>query len=257
MTQESALPQHSLKVLGLIFIVVPIAILLVSRNSGSSDSSAGALTAAEEPNTYPDTPAGQVQRMEDVVAMAPTIPSLINLGLAYFNNGQFVESINTNKRVLELDGTQVVALNNTCAAYNRLDDYFKAQLFCDKALKIDPTSTLAVANMKEAKDREARIKSLLQDEQSHKLAVSEALELGMYFYKIKKFSRAVEIFDKGLALEPRNALLLNNACSSLCEQKLWDEAVVYCERALQVDPNYDLAKGNLAWARNGQAGLIQ
>jgi 4-amino-4-deoxy-L-arabinose transferase-like glycosyltransferase len=52
-----------------------------------------------------------------------------------------------------------------------------------------------------------------------------------------------------LQLHPHNAEAYNLLCAANNQLKNWQEAVTACEKALKIKPGYQLAKNNLAWAK--------
>jgi tetratricopeptide (TPR) repeat protein len=39
-------------------------------------------------------------------------------------------------------------------------------------------------------------------------------------------------------------------CAAYNQLKQWDKGIDACQKALKIDPNHKLAKGNLAWAQS-------
>jgi tetratricopeptide (TPR) repeat protein len=58
-----------------------------------------------------------------------------------------------------------------------------------------------------------------------------------------------------LRLAPDFAPAYNNICSAYNAQKMWDEGIAACDRALEIAPDYALAQNNRAWAINEKAAL--
>lgn len=220
-------------------------VLFSKKNDASSNSQSSAATQL--------SPQQQLNIALDAAQKQPTVANLINLGLAYFNNGKFVESIAINMQVLQLDSNNAVAYNNICAAYNNLGRYEEAMYFGKRALEKDPHNHLAKNNIAFSEKQIKRITEL-QQKVAAKATKEEYVELGIYYYKRKEFKQAIEIFEKGLAANPKDLILLNNLCASFCEIKQWDNAMPYCEEALKLQPDYSLAKNNLQWAKDGKAG---
>ena len=50
-----------------------------------------------------------------------------------------------------------------------------------------------------------------------------------------------------------NAAAYNNICAAHNRMQAWDQSISACERALALDPESDLIKNNLRWARAEKA----
>lgn len=183
----------------------------------------------------------------------PNVSNLINLGLAYYNNGKFEEAIQINQQVLLLDSNNYLALNNLCATYNNLERYEEAFFWGKRAIAVDAGNQLAKGNTDYAKKQIERIAQLKESVTTNATKYN-TLSLGLYHYKRKEFKEAIDVFKKGLKIAPNNATLLNNTCASYCELGEWSKAIPYCEEALKLEPNHKLAKGNLQWAKDRASG---
>ena len=51
-----------------------------------------------------------------------------------------------------------------------------------------------------------------------------------------------------MEVKPDSALAYNNICAAYNALKQWDDAIAACERALVIDPDFELAKNNLGVA---------
>jgi tetratricopeptide (TPR) repeat protein len=220
--------------------------VVVKKNNATVHHQSSAATNQQNPQE-------QLKLALDAAQKQPNVPNFVNLGLAYFNNGNYIESIAINMQVLQLDSNNAVAFNNICAAYNNLGRYEEAIYFGKKAIEKDAGNQLAKNNIAFAEKQIKRIAEL-QQKVAAKATKEEYVELGIYYYKRKEFKQAIEVFEKGLVAIPKDLVLLNNMCASYCEIKQWEKAMPYCEEALKLQPDYSLAKNNLQWAKDGKAG---
>ena len=76
---------------------------------------------------------------------------------------------------------------------------------------------------------------------------------GMAYYQKRDWRNAEVSFREALKNVPRSALGLNNLGSVLNDQGQFDAAIPYLELAVTIDPTLQIAKNNLAWARNHRA----
>ena len=73
-----------------------------------------------------------------------------------------------------------------------------------------------------------------------------ALDEGRPDQAIGEFLRADQI-------DPRNAVVQNNLCVANTLLRRYDDAIGMCRAALNLEPNFQLAKNNLAWALSERA----
>ena len=73
--------------------------------------------------------------------------------------------------------------------------------------------------------------------------------LGLTCYNAKDFQGAIGNWKKALEYNSTNAVVYSNLAAAYGCLSDWEEQIIYCEKALAVDPNFELAKNNLAWAK--------
>jgi Flp pilus assembly protein TadD len=69
----------------------------------------------------------------------------------------------------------------------------------------------------------------------------------MQHYQAKRFADCLVTALKAAELNPGSARAFNNAGICAGALQLWDEALRQTQQALRLDPNFQLAKNNLAW----------
>lgn len=79
------------------------------------------------------------------------------------------------------------------------------------------------------------------------------LNLGLYYYKAKRYQECMEVTQRAIQLRPGYAAAYNNLCSAYNGLEMWDEAIAAGEKALELQPDYELAKNNLQWALDRRA----
>jgi tetratricopeptide (TPR) repeat protein len=72
-------------------------------------------------------------------------------------------------------------------------------------------------------------------------------------YREEQYPRAIEAAQKAIDLEPGNAEAYNNVGVSYAAMGRWDEAIRFEERALELKPDFPLARNNLRWAQAQKA----
>jgi tetratricopeptide (TPR) repeat protein len=72
------------------------------------------------------------------------------------------------------------------------------------------------------------------------------INLGIACRQTFELARSVEMFERAIEVDPKNALAYSNYGLTLKELQCWSEAGVMFERALAIDPDYVGARWNLA-----------
>ncbi len=168
---------------------------------------------------------------------------LINSSLSLFNSGDFFGSIEACERALQVDPTNVTALSNITAALNNLSLFEEAIPFGEKAVKLNPTFTLAAANLAlSRKNKDVKINPTI--------LANQLINLSVVYHNTGQFERCIDICKKSLALVPDNAIAYNNICSSFNGLGRYAEAEVAGAKAVTLSPEQSLFKNNLAFARS-------
>lgn len=89
----------------------------------------------------------------------PTAENYLELSLAYYDGGFYIECINACLKAIALKSDCALAYNNMCSAYNHLDQYDKAIEAGKKALEISPDFELARNNLTWALEKELKSKN--------------------------------------------------------------------------------------------------
>jgi len=95
----------------------------------------------------------EIAAAETLVKHSPSEVNYLDLGYLYYMSENFDLSISTYKKVIEINKKSVIAYNNICAAYNELGKYKEAKEYCETAIKIDSTFSLAKNNLKVSEDK--------------------------------------------------------------------------------------------------------
>lgn len=95
---------------------------------------------------------------------------------------------------------------------------------------------------------EERIKAL-QDVVAKMPSYENHIALGLELAAAKRNDEAIAAYTKATTINPKAPLAWNNLCAELNGQHRFGEALQYCEKAVQADPNFTLAKNNLEFAK--------
>ena len=70
--------------------------------------------------------------------------------------------------------------------------------------------------------------------------------LGLKYYREKKYDEAVRELEQAVKLDPRNATIVNNLGFTLYRFEKYDESVIWLRKAIEIDPRRAVAYANLA-----------
>jgi tetratricopeptide (TPR) repeat protein len=176
----------------------------------------------------------------------PTPEKYLNLSLKYFQNNNFKETILAANIALDLKNNYYEAYNNIGIANYMLGEYNKAIEAYNIAINLKPNYNLAknnLANAIEAKEIEI---NFLKNS-SENLTSNDYLNLSLMHYNKGNFRACINTAKKVNKIIP-NSAAYNNICAAYNELKEYDKAIEACKKAIKLDANHSLAKGNLNYA---------
>ena len=184
--------------------------------------------------------------MEKEIAKSPTPEKYLNLSLEYFNGERYSKCIQAAEKALQLKSDYAEAYNNIGIAYFKLEKYDQAIEAYHKALKINPEYVLAKNNLKEALIRSNKTKELVIWS-NDKEASDYYINLSLKYYNEGKYIECINAAKNSNSILP-NAIAYNNICTAYNKLKEYDKAIDACNKALKLEANYTLARGNLNYA---------
>ena len=81
------------------------------------------------------------------------------------------------------------------------------------------------------------------------LRVSFILNQSQQHYQAGRFKECIAMARRAVKLNPKSKQAFNNIGICAGNLQLWDEAIQNMQEALRLDPNFQVAKNNLAWLR--------
>ena len=80
------------------------------------------------------------------------------------------------------------------------------------------------------------------------------IALSLQYYGQGEWEESIVACINALNLNPSSSIAYNNICSSYIQLKDYDRAIAACEKAIRLDPDFQLAKNNLNAAVRDKAG---
>ena len=171
---------------------------------------------------------------------------LVQAGCELFTQYRFTESISAFNRALEMNSNDAEALNNKGYVLMKLGEYGDAMTFFDKAVKAEKGFKPALENLKKV-----RARLMLDPVPDNGLSFMERMGKIEKFYKkgIRAFERhqfkkALSAFDELLKFSPYDEEAWNDRGLSLGKLGRIREAVQSFERAVALNPEYEVAISN-------------
>ncbi len=89
---------------------------------------------------------------------------------------------------------------------------------------------------------------------SSTLSESELTNLSLQYYNAGEFNKSIDASLKIIALDSNSAVAYNNMCAAYNGLHQWDDAIKAGNKALQLKPDFDLARNNVSYAISQKAG---
>lgn len=194
-----------------------------------------------------------VQAAQDNVKQNPSADNYVNLSLAFYNNGQFLESAMAAKAATNIQPNYANAWNNICAAYNKIGEWDSAIVAGTRAVELNAANELSKNNYAFAQQQKLRFEKL-EAEAKVKNDYNSWFNLGIEWDKAGNYHKSMIAAQQATMLNPNDPAAWNNVCVAANKLGDWDRAIIAGEKAVKLDPNFELAKNNLAEAKKGKAG---
>jgi tetratricopeptide (TPR) repeat protein len=191
--------------------------------------------------------------------LTPTYSHLyINLGILKNATGKKNEAEAFYKKAIQF------ANSNSLGAYQFYADFLinnnraeEAIPLLNKILEITPNNTNALNSLTKAKSAgaktfEEKYTTILNTIKS-KPNEAAYLDLSLMCYNTAHYEESIAMAKEAIKLNPNSHLAYNNICSAYNQMKMWNEAIKACEKGIEINTNFALLKGNLAWAKDQKA----
>ena len=165
------------------------------------------------------------------------------LGVLHFSAMRYAEAIGAFQEAVRLDSNYVDAWNNMGDCKNITGDYKGAIAAFGKVLQLAPNYELAINNMNDAMQ-----KYQLANGRDPNFSVEEEnrlIDLSLQAYQKQDFVLAANYCKEVTKHNPANAVAWNNLGAAYNALQQYDEALVAIRKALEINPNFDLAINNL------------
>ena len=190
-----------------------------------------------------------ISALEKAIQLKPNfVEAYSNLGSAYIYFGDYQQAISALEKAIQIDPSFAGTYYNFGFVYTKFGNFQKAAHYLEKAIQIDPNyaeayNNLAFTYMKlgdyqKAKESTEKAKTLFQ-KQGDKQGITAAENIEMMLKKAKKLDSKEE---KGDDVKAKEYLLKG---SDFFDNKDYNKAIEYYQKAIQIDPNFAEAYNNM------------
>ena len=130
-------------------------------------------------------------------------------------------------------------------------------IFCTVIISLTILTSCSKLKERELKDMIGENKPATTDELIAKANNSPSFETltaaGFSLSQGKKPELALTYFEKALTFAPKSSVALNNLCAENNNLGRYEKAISYCEQAIAIAADFQLAKNNLKFAQDKKA----
>ncbi|CAL2082395.1 tetratricopeptide repeat protein [Tenacibaculum sp. 190524A05c] len=174
----------------------------------------------------------------------PSKESYLQLSIKNIKIKKYKEAITAAKKALELDNNYSVAYNNMGFAYFSLNNFDWAIQAYNRAIKINPNYVLAKNNLNIAIAYKDTFENPFNTPKSLYLNEEDYIKIGLLNYSKGQYQYCIQNNVKSIEIKP-TSIAYNNICTCYNQLKEFKKAEEACKKAIDLNPNNNLAKNNL------------
>lgn len=182
---------------------------------------------------------------------------LLDRAAAYFHSGDSKKAIKDYNRIIKNDSSYAKAYYGRGLTYMKLRDFDRAIKDFQEVTRLMPSYASAYKQQgliySDRGKKDDALAVLSQGIEQNKNSAELFYERGLVNYDLGKRDEAVEDFSRAIELEPGKKEFLNDRGFVYLQLKRYSEAVADFEQCLSIDQSYNLARENLAKAREAMS----
>lgn len=179
------------------------------------------------------------------IVQSPPAAEALTRSLQRYQAGRYEEAIAAAKEALEQNPGSAEAYNNLAVSYLAVRKFEEAIHAAHEAIRLKPDFQLAKNNLAWIQREQARANGVPR--QTPAPSAGNLLNQSIQHAQAGRFKECVDTATQFTKVNPKSAEAFNNI--GFCAGKLqqWDAAIRNTQEALRLNPNFQLAKNNLAW----------
>jgi len=203
------------------------------------------------------TPAIDVGILEKAVAANPTTANILAVSARYIKINEPTRAFPYLKALIKREPGNAAAYCDLGVANIMIRNYKQGIEACTKAVQLDPNFQLAINDLQWGIAERNRVLKTIDDLNGREDAKKDNAYytlLGLSYFHVGDYDKAIAAWQTGAQKFPvSNTLYFNNIGSAEVIQKQYDAAIASFNRVLSIDPNNQLAKNNILWAKSDAA----
>ena len=186
---------------------------------------------------------------------------LLNKAINLHLSGKKKEAARIYKKIINLEQSNIIALNNFASLLIEVGDFNRAKLLLKKALKIKPDYLDALNNLgiltKLSKKYLEAIKIFEKIIELNPSYIKAFINLGDCLQSQKKFEDALVVYDEAIKLDSESTEVIFNKGTCLNELNLQDKAKTCFDKIIKMNPKFVEARWCLALIQLQQGNYIE
>jgi protein O-mannosyl-transferase len=171
------------------------------------------------------------QHFRRATALAPGDDSThFFYGRWLFSAGRVADALPQLQTTVSLNPSRLDARDLLATAYDATGDHDHAVAVAEASLQLDPADAAAKAILAGHRGQTA----------------SDWINVSLYRYQAGDYRASIAAALQALRLDPQSAVAYNNIGAAYAGLKQWDHAIENERAALRIEPDFQLAKNNLA-----------